>query len=245
MGGSRRKVGHEPRLQQLQERSCSSSRFRQGRNLRPCLAGLLSHSAWVSDQHHLRVSGRLDMTNQTSGTAPPDRSDEYRARDLFAEGEWPSSPDLRFGGVIFNGKGEVLLREPKGYFGGYHWTFPKGSPDGGEAPVDTALRETLEETGHRPIVIGHVPGVFKTKGGSWNCFFLMLDAGDERDVGAMNGETSDLRWVTQAVAIDLIGETTLASGKARDLEILDAAYRALAAIGAGHEVQLAPREVQP
>ena len=110
MGGSRRKVGHEPQLQQLQERSCSSSRFRLGRNLRPCLAGLLSHSAWVSDQHHLRVSGRLDMTDQTSGTAPPDRSDEYRARDLFAEGEWPSSPDLRFGGVIFNGKGEVLYR---------------------------------------------------------------------------------------------------------------------------------------
>ena len=53
-----------------------------------------------------------------------------------------------YGAVLFNAKGEVLLREPTGHFGGYAWTFAKGRPDRGENPTDTALRELREETGY-------------------------------------------------------------------------------------------------
>jgi 8-oxo-dGTP diphosphatase len=48
-----------------------------------------------------------------------------------------------YGAVIFNAKGQVLLREPSGHFGGYVWTFAKGRPDAGESPAETAIRETF------------------------------------------------------------------------------------------------------
>ena len=124
--------------------------------------------------------------------------------------------------MIFNRRGEVLLREPKGYFGGYHWTFSKGRPDAGEVPVETALRETLEETGHRPKVVGHISRVF---GGSTSSsyFYLMLDEDDAADMRSMNDETRDLRWVDPTEAPRLIKQTELAIGRARELEILEAA----------------------
>src|SRR5437879_10429948 len=52
-----------------------------------------------------------------------------------------------YGGVIFDDKGRVLLREPTGHYDRYVWTFSKGRPEPGESPEDTAIRETREETG--------------------------------------------------------------------------------------------------
>jgi len=48
--------------------------------------------------------------------------------------------------VILNEDGQVLLCHATET---HHWDIPKGQPDAGEAPVDTALRETREETGLR------------------------------------------------------------------------------------------------
>ena len=31
-----------------------------------------------------------------------------------------------FGGVLVRDDGKILVREPKGHYGGYVWTFPKG-----------------------------------------------------------------------------------------------------------------------
>ena len=47
------------------------------------------------------------------------------------------------GGVVFNREGRVLLVQ----YRDATWTFPKGHLEVGERPVDTALREVLEETG--------------------------------------------------------------------------------------------------
>ncbi|MGH9919337.1 MAG: NUDIX hydrolase, partial [Nitrososphaerales archaeon] len=66
------------------------------------------------------------------------RTAEYGGRDLHAEGAWPKAAMRRYGGVIFNSDGQVLLREPKDHFDGYVWTFPKGAPDMDEHPVETA-----------------------------------------------------------------------------------------------------------
>ena len=76
------------------------------------------------------------------------------------KGERPASPKPRYGAVIFDRFDRVLLREPMGHFDDYHWTFSKGASLNGEHPVDTALRETLEETGHRPVIVGHIRGGF-------------------------------------------------------------------------------------
>jgi predicted NUDIX family NTP pyrophosphohydrolase len=43
---------------------------------------------------------------------------------------------------------EVLLVHPSGNYNRHKpWSIPKGLPDPGEAPIDAARRETLEETG--------------------------------------------------------------------------------------------------
>jgi 8-oxo-dGTP diphosphatase len=158
---------------------------------------------------------------------PSDPTAGYDRRDLHAEGAWPPADRRRYGGVVFDVGGRVLLREPSGHYGGYHWTFPKGRPDAGEHPARTALRETLEETGHRPVIAGHLPGVF-TAGptATSNYFYVMEDRTGLVDRAAMdaNGETSGLRWATEAEAESLIAETAGVGGRRRDLAILHAAF---------------------
>ncbi|MGO9027191.1 MAG: NUDIX hydrolase [Acidimicrobiales bacterium] len=157
----------------------------------------------------------------------PDRTPEYRTRDLHAEGEWPLADKPRYGGAIFDGKGRILLREPSGHYGGYHWTFPKGRPEVGEHPSATALRETLEETGHRPVITGHLPGVFRAgPRATSNYFYLMEDRAGLVDPAALatNQETADLRWATRREARELINLSPNDGGRRRDLEVLDAAF---------------------
>ncbi len=57
--------------------------------------------------------------------------------------------ELGAGGVVFNGRGEVLLlRDRMGF-----WVFPKGHPEGGEGLEEAAVREVYEETGIRAEVL--------------------------------------------------------------------------------------------
>ena len=160
-------------------------------------------------------------------TAPDRDPAGYARRDLFAEGEWPPGRKARFGGVVFDPAGRILLREPSNHYGGYHWTYPKGRPDPGEHPLDTALRETLEETGHRPVVVGHLPGRYMAGAtATSNYFYVMEDDGTVVDDAAReaNGETSALAWATEDEAERLITTTPNADGRRRDLEVLHAAF---------------------
>jgi bis(5'-nucleosidyl)-tetraphosphatase len=45
---------------------------------------------------------------------------------------------------------ELLLIHMYGSAGGTHWTFPKGRPEVGETPLESALRECKEEVGLIP-----------------------------------------------------------------------------------------------
>ncbi|MGH9917791.1 MAG: NUDIX hydrolase, partial [Nitrososphaerales archaeon] len=122
---------------------------------------------------------------------------------------------------------QVLLREPRGHFDRYVWTFSKGAPNKNEVPVDTALRETREEMARSPEIIGHIPGVFE--GGntsSANYFYLMFDDDPSHDPAAKFGwETNAVRWASHEKARELISESTNEGGRGRDLETLEAAYR--------------------
>jgi len=126
-----------------------------------------------------------------------------------------------YGGVLFDGEGRVLLREVAGHFGGYVWTFPKGEPDSGETPEQTALREVREETGYRARITGLIPvafaGTTKT-----TALFLMEPVGEP---GPFCNETSKVRWVPPAEAKVLIRETKHEKGRDRDLAILKAALK--------------------
>ena len=124
-----------------------------------------------------------------------------------------------YGGVLIDGHGRVLLREPKGHYGDYVWTFAKGRPDKDETPEQAALREVLEETGYRARTLAALPKVF---GGttSTTAFFLMEPLGKQ---GEFTNETIQTRWVSFDEAPDLIAQTKSAIGRKRDLAVLEAA----------------------
>lgn len=172
------------------------------------------------------------------GSAPGgDGPIDYAVQDLVAIGIWPDEPESarRYGAVLFDGEGRVLLREPLNHFDGYAWTFPKGHPDPGELPVQTARREVLEETGYLGEIVGHVPGAFRGgRTGSANYFYLMKIADDTRADSAArrtNGETASVRWVTPDEARNLISQSTNTGGRKRDLAALEAAVAAHRALG--------------
>ncbi len=48
---------------------------------------------------------------------------------------------------------EILVIHMYGSAGGTHWTFPKGRPEAGETPLQSATRECYEEVGITPDTI--------------------------------------------------------------------------------------------
>lgn len=62
------------------------------------------------------------------------------------------TPEFSCGGVVLDGT-KVLLVQVKSMKGRKIWTFPKGHIEAGETPRQAALREVLEETGHRAAIL--------------------------------------------------------------------------------------------
>jgi 8-oxo-dGTP diphosphatase len=155
---------------------------------------------------------------------------EYAGRDLHAEGIFPGKQNAgsRYGAVMFgtgDNAGRVLLREPLNHFDGYSWTFPKGHPDREEHPAVVAQRETEEETGLIPKLVGHVPGGFGGTG-SMNHFYLAHDSGIPWNGERMNGETDRQVWATAEQADAMIAEGKNVQGVYRDRQVLRAAIAA-------------------
>lgn len=121
-----------------------------------------------------------------------------------------------YGGVLLDGQGRVLLREPAGHFGGYAWTYAKGRPEPGETPQQTALREVAEETGYAARIQGRLPRVYAGSTGT-TVFFVMEPLGEPR---AVMGETAQVRWAALEEARELLQQTRLPEGRARDLQVL-------------------------
>lgn len=130
-----------------------------------------------------------------------------------------------YGGVLFSSEGQFLLREPVNHLAGYVWTWPKGTPEKGETPAQTALREVHEETGYRARIIGILPkaylGTTRT-----TAFFLMEPVGEQ---GAIINETAQTRWVSYEEAFRLIKLSKHSIGRNRDHAILKDALRCVLA----------------
>lgn len=125
-----------------------------------------------------------------------------------------------YGGVIIDTTGQVLLREALNHRGSAGWTFAKGKPKRGETPEETALREGPEETGLKAKILTRIPGHFV---GSRTCnqYFLMLPL---EDTGTYDGETLAVKWADQQEAVALISSTRRPKPRARDLQVLHAAF---------------------
>jgi len=135
-----------------------------------------------------------------------------------------TSADMSYGGVIFDNYGRILLREPTNHFGGYAWTFPKGTPEKGMSAMKTALKEVAEETGHKGQIISALDGTFEGETSDLG-MYVMRSTG--QDLNLMDEETHALRWATKEEAIELISQSTSKIGKARDLKIVEAAFKEL------------------
>ena len=186
------------------------------------------------------------------GIPSKDRTAEYAGRDLHAENAWPQrNGQSRYGVVTFDNQGRVLLREPTNHFDGYSWTFPKGHPDKGEHPLESARRENVEETGHQPPIVGHIPGGFGGSAtGSQQHFYLAHDTTGVVDGKAMsdNGETAHLKWADPMEALQSISTSTNLSGRYRDLQILKAAYESYGKLHPEHQfptIHLPPPPPKP
>ncbi len=127
---------------------------------------------------------------------------------------------LSYGGVLIDAQGRVLLRWPRGNFGGDGWTFAKGRPEAGESPEASAVREVLEETGWTAEIIAPIPGALEGDT-TINRYWLMRPL--ER-VGTNLAETERLRWCTQDQARELITSKPSSTKRHRDLTVLDAAF---------------------
>ncbi len=127
-----------------------------------------------------------------------------------------------YGAVLVNAKGEFLLVQPAGYFGGYFWTFPKGRPISDEAPAETALRHVFNKTGYRAELLEVIPQIFV--GTTTTCGYFL--AGPTGTQSEPSSEISATCWVSAAEAADLIRQTKTEAGRDRDMSILMAAQEA-------------------
>jgi 8-oxo-dGTP pyrophosphatase MutT (NUDIX family) len=190
---------------------------------------MASHQAFAAAAG--RMAGDIDYANFKSEVARQmgsARADAYhQVWDVLHKLQPPAAGKPKsgrrkasaFGGIVFNEAGEILLFEPRGHYGGMVWTFPKGRPNGAEAPEATAIREVAEETGIRARILGQVPGEFEGDE-TITRYFLMRATGTGK---ARKEETQSICWVTPERARVRIKETINARARARDLQVLQLA----------------------
>lgn len=120
---------------------------------------------------------------------------------------------------------KILLRAPTNEFGGMKWTLAKGASEWGEQPAQTALRETLEETGVRCRIVAPLPGEYPGQT-TISEYWLAVPLEDSK--ATAGDETGDVCWVTPEVAEAMIAESTNAEGAKRDIVVLKLAMQMVA-----------------
>lgn len=148
-----------------------------------------------------------------------------------AGGQWSIPKANAYGGVVVGPDRKVLVREPTNHFDGYVWTWPKGTPDKGETPEHTALREVREVTGIQGRIVSALPGAYKGTGASTSAFYLMVPEGAPGKF--RKDETVQVRWVSFAEAAELFKLNHSQEARSRDRLILDDAYSIMNAIRLG------------
>jgi 8-oxo-dGTP diphosphatase len=99
-------------------------------------------------------------------------------------------PDAGAAAVIFDDQGRVLLIKEN--YDRRRWGFPGGRAERGEAPQDTAVRETREETG-LDVEVDHLVGLYRLDTGFWVHVFRCHVTGGAAAVPP-TGEIAEVGW---------------------------------------------------
>lgn len=101
-------------------------------------------------------------------------------------------------------RGVLLLWRHRFTTDTWGWEVPAGRVDPGETPVETAARETLEETGWRPRAPRLVASYNPTNGSSDHRFHILTADGAEKAGEHDPNEASQVAWLTAPEVRDAI-----------------------------------------
>ncbi|HQM30601.1 MAG TPA: NUDIX hydrolase [Syntrophales bacterium] len=137
-------------------------------------------------QFDAQKAAELKLKEVLEGMADPDAIVSIKAFQELQGGPFapiPTVEDLKFqkkamdipdpvkkmgkktssGVIVFEPEtGKVWIYEPKGHFGGYQHTFPKGTVEKGLGLQETAIKEVWEETGLQARIVGYLGDYEKT-----------------------------------------------------------------------------------
>lgn len=114
---------------------------------------------------------------------PPEDSDPRRGAVLILFGESPAGPDL-----LLTERAHHMRSHPG------QISFPGGSIDPGETPLQAALREAEEETGLDPAQVRVVAESVEDHGG-WSYTTVVAEADALLHVHSEDRESTEVRWV--------------------------------------------------
>jgi len=122
-------------------------------------SGGVSHSFGKTGPH--KVPAKLHGVAFSSWKPPTSQkgwqSDDALNGEMFDEPEMPVTQGKKQGAgvIIKEPDGRVWIMHPKGAYGGYNATFPKGGIETGYSPRETAIKEAFEETGLHVALTGY------------------------------------------------------------------------------------------
>jgi len=122
--------------------------------------------------------------------------------NLFANETGYQTPKVDVRAVVFRGTDEILMVQEK--IDGDRWTLPGGWADVGYTPFETAVKETIEETGLVTEAVRLLALFDKKKHRAhppqpwyvYKCFVLCQSVGG--NLLASTSETSGIRWVHES-----------------------------------------------
>lgn len=103
------------------------------------------------------------------------------------------------------GRGVLLMWRHRFITDSWGWEIPAGRLDAGEAPVDAAAREMLEETGWAPRSLRPLVSYHPQIGLSDQTYHVFSAAGaDEMGLPTDPGESERIEWVPFPEAVELV-----------------------------------------
>ena len=111
-----------------------------------------------------------------------------------------SKVTVSVGGVVINAQGQVLVVNQDGKT----WSLPKGHVDPGEDPLQTAMREIMEESGVADLHLVHALGAYgRYKIGKdvgedkkeWKVLLFFLFKTQQIELNPQDPHNPEARWV--------------------------------------------------